>query len=268
MRLHALLALGLLVAACGDDPPPPQTRPNPAAKAAAAKKKKKKKGNALEPRMHVEEAVACPVPDKPTGPECKQDAPTCDAGLYCLQTGKSFHCEPCPERDSIRHQFKDRDFVADQVRDPYQSFIVGPQLDNSSDHPETTPNCARRDQLVATNYSYQDLHLVGIVSQGTQRKVLMMDSGNLGHIIKRGDCVGKERAVVKDIGTGYVTFLVESNPNDKVARPAEEKSVQLHPNGLQVQPQSAPEPAGGPAAPIVAPPPVPVPAPATAPAHP
>ena len=35
----------------------------------------------------------------------------------------------------------------------------------------------------------------------TQRKVLMMDRGNLGHIVRRGDCVGKEKAVVKDIGT-------------------------------------------------------------------
>ena len=68
----------------------------------------------------------------------------------------------------------------------------------------------------------------------------MMDSGNLGHIIKRGDCVGKEKAVVKDIGTGYVTFVVEEDPDTK--RPAQETSIQLHPGGIDVEPppQSAP----------------------------
>ena len=38
----------------------------------------------------------------------------------------------------------------------------------------------------------------------------MMDTGNLGHIVHRNDCVGKEKAFVKDIGTGYITFEVDA----------------------------------------------------------
>lgn len=43
------------------------------------------------------------------------------------------------------------------------------------------------------------------------RKVLMMDPGNLGHIIKARDCVGKEKAVVSDIGDEFICFQVEAN---------------------------------------------------------
>ena len=171
--------------------------------------------------------MACPIPEKPTGPLCEPLAMVgsggppagktladCDVGLYCLQVGSlQFSCEPCPERESIRHEFRDRDFVAEQARDPFQSFVIGQGdigPDSGSPKPEPHQSCKKQDQFVALNYSYQDLKLVGIVAQGTQRKVLMMDSGNLGHIIKQGDCVGKEKAVVKDIGTGYVTFVART----------------------------------------------------------
>jgi hypothetical protein len=83
----------------------------------------------------------------------------------------------------------------------------------------------------------------------------MMDRGNLGHIIRRGDCVGKEKAVVRDIGTGYVTFVIAPGPEDKNPNKApEERSVLLHPEGLQVTAQPPLDGASTPTAPIVAPP--------------
>ena len=62
--------------------------------------------------------------------------------------------------------------------------------------------------MVASSYGYADLKLVGIIAQGNLRKALMQ-GGPLGYIIKRGDCVGKEKAYVKDIGTGYITFVLD-----------------------------------------------------------
>jgi len=237
-------------------------RPN---QVAAAKAKADAK-NKLNPRKHVEDNVTCPVPDKPTGPQCEPlDAGSgavkggkmladCDPGLYCLPVGASYSCEPCPERESIRHEFKERDFVADQSRDPFFNFVIMPLGvgDNSNDQrPEPHQSCKRRDQFKAGNYSYQDLKLVGIVAQGAQRKVLMLDTAGVGHDIKRGDCVGKEKAVVKDIGTGYVTFVVEEDPDNK--RPAQETSVQLHPPSAEeetVPGETTPDTT----APVVAPP--------------
>ncbi|MFT3695481.1 MAG: hypothetical protein QM831_20265 [Kofleriaceae bacterium] len=248
-----LIALASL-SACGgdDDDNGDTTRPAGAPAPAAGGAAKKDPSKQLQPRQHIEDKVSCSVPDAPTGhPACTpvdqplkpgdKLLPDCDPGSYCMQVGNGFSCEPCPERESIRHEFKDRDFVEDQARDPFESYVViqpGLGQGSSTSKPEPHQSCKRADQFVATGYSYQDLKLVGIVAQSTQRKVLMMDTGNppIGHIIKRGDCVGKEKAVVKDIGTGYVTFVVDEDPDTK--RPATETSVQLHPGGLEVEPLS------------------------------
>jgi hypothetical protein len=257
MRRHYLIAIALLAGSCGDDPPPPPPKKAAAPGAAgAAKKGDKSKVKQLQPRTHVEARVSCPAIEKATGPKCDPATAACEPGLYCLPIkGGATHCEPCPERDSIRHEFKDRDFVADQVRDPFQSFIIVQKgLETAPDKKNEGP-CTRKDQFVATNYSYLDLRLVGIVAQGTQRKVLMMDRGNVGHIIRRGDCVGKEKAVVKDIGPGFVTFVVRPDTDDKQPnRVPEERSIQLHPKGLQVAPESLPDATSTtPSAPIVTP---------------
>lgn len=256
MRFYPLLAIALLATACGEDAPPPPPKKAGAPGGGGAKAGAKPKQ--LQARVHVEERVVCPEIEKATGPKCDPAAAACDVGLYCLpvKTSGTF-CEPCPERDSIRHEFKDRDFVADQVRDPFLNNIIAQKgLEPQSDKKIEGP-CNRADQFVAGNYSYLELKLVGIVAQGTQRKVLMMDRGNVGHIIRRGDCVGKEKAVVKDIGPGFVTFVVHPDPEDKTPnRVPEERSVQLHPKGLQVAPDSIPDATSTqPSAPIVAPPP-------------
>jgi len=258
---YALLALFLFSACGGDDAPPPPPPNNaggggaaPAAGGAAAAKDK------LQPRTHVEERVVCSVPEKPTGPVCKPETPTCEVGTYCLQqVDNSFHCEPCAERDSIRHEFKDRDFVndgtADHERDPFQSFVITQGVGKPTEKNVEPGPCTRPDQFVAPNYSYQELKLVGIVQQGTQRKVLMM-AGMKGQIIKRGDCVGKEKALVKDIGTGYVTFLINpEQPDNAPKRPSEEHSVQLYPNGPETQVDEQPGfVPGAPTGPTIAPP--------------
>jgi Tfp pilus assembly protein PilP len=259
--MRALL-LGLLFAtACGgDDAPPPATKGAAPGGGAAAAQKKKDDKNKLQPRMHVEDLVSCPVPDKPTGPECKPDAPTCDEGRYCVPGEAGFHCEPCPERDAIRHEFKERDFVSDQARDPFQSYVV---VQGELGKPEATAkpqgSCKRIDQFVASSFGFQELKLVGIVTQGTQRKVLMMAPDNKGYIIKRADCVGKEKAIVKDIGVGYITFVTEADPERK--RPPSETSVQLHSNTLDINAplpdlSAPPTPIDVPptSAPVVAPP--------------
>ncbi len=208
MDMRYLIPLALLLAApaCGEDDAPPPPKPGAAgAKPGAAPKKPPPQ---IAPRVRVEDRVLDPE-----------------------------------EKKGIRHAFKERDFAVDlNNRDPFQSFVlnqgvVGPA--NETKPLDVTKKCVREDQMVATNYSYTDLRLVGIVAQGTQRKVLMMDSGNLGHIIKRGDCVGREKAVVKDIGTGYITFQVEPDENGStgVARAGEERSVQLYPNQMPVTSQ-------------------------------
>lgn len=260
MRAAPLALIVLLGACSGDESAPPPPKPaaaqpgggaNPAAKGGA----KAAKVADLTPRMHVEDRVTCPLPEKATGASCTKGGATCEPGLFCLEvTSGKWSCEPCPERDSIRHEFKDRDFVAEQSRDPFQSFVIIQKgLEEPIEQKREPGPCTRQDQFRATNYSYLDLRLVGIVAKGTQRKALMMDRGDVGQIIKRGDCVGKEKAVVKDIGAGFITFVVAydadgSTPN----RQPQERTVQLNPKGLVIGPQPDLD-AQQPSAPIVAP---------------
>jgi Tfp pilus assembly protein PilP len=261
MRWQSLLVISLVAAACGDDPPPPPPKkggPGGAGAKAPAKPKQ------LQPKLHVEERVTCSEIEKATGPKCDPATPACETGLYCLAVkGAGNSCEPCTERESIRHEFKDRDFVADQVRDPFLSYIIIQKgLETAPEKRQEGP-CTRTEQFQAVNYSYLGLKLVGIVAQGTQRKALMMDPANVGHIIRRGDCVGKEKAVVKDIGPGFITFVVHPDPADKTANKVpEERSIQLNPKGLQVQPQLPDATGTQPSAPVVAPPAPGSPAPA------
>ena len=195
--------------------------------------------------------------------KCDPKAPKCEKATdYCITNTEGSFCGPCKERDTIRHTFKPRDFVATfETRDPFQSSIVpSPGIGSGSDDKvplDPTKNCTREDQMVAQNYSYLDLKLVGIVTQGTQRKVLMLDSTNLGHIIKRGDCVGKEKAVVKEIGKEFITFEVQPEPGPGgIKRELEQRSVMLYPKQPQVSSLPSEQQRGA-GAPVVAPPPPP-----------
>ena len=252
----AALAIALaLGAGCGDDggggaPPPPTpavptTGANPRGPATAAGAR-----NALVEKPHIEDRVACPIPDAPSDPKatCDPSAPSCGEHLYCLPLAQGNYCEPCPERDGIRHAFRERDFD-EHNRDPFQPGI-GPLAPPKP--PEPGKKCPREDQNVATSYSYTELKLVGIVAQGTQRKVLMM-GGPLGYIIKRGDCVGKERAIVKDIGAGYITFQLDPETVAS-ARPPEDYSVQLNPKQLMVNEPELPDRPPRTVAPVAPPP--------------
>ena len=272
------LLLVLAVAACGDEgeggsapPPPPPGAGGAPARASRAAAAADPNAKVLASRIKAEDKVECPLPET-----LEKDAKSCDAQAklcepvaagepknYCLPyTDGKHYCLPCAERDAIRQVFSERDFAAEQSnRDPFQSFVLaqkglGPIGDAGLPR-EITKDCSEKN-MVASNFGYQDLRLVGIVAERAQRRVLMMDPGNLGHIIKKNDCVGREKAIVKDIGAGYVTFQVKPDEllTNGQPRQVEEHSVQLYPNQLSIVPQTRSDQTstGTPAAPVVAPP--------------
>ena len=81
-----------------------------------------------------------------------------------------------------------------------------------------------------------------------------MDRGNLGHIVHRGDCVGKEKAVVKDIGPGFVTFVISSD-DEKTPNGATDRALgPAAPDGSPDDPGRPGRRGGAPqSAPVVAP---------------
>lgn len=243
------IAAALVYAGCGEDEEEGTTAPQGQATRAApeaggAPGAGAGSGKQLSPQVHIEDRVACRPPVADPAKKCDPAAPSCKENEYCLGPyAQGSFCGPCPERDGIRHAFKARDFAPGDNRDPFESLLVKQFGSSSGQDPalvrDPTQRCVKKDQLRATGVSYLDLRLVGIVAQGTERRVLMIDPsgpfGPYGEIIKRGDCVGKEKAIVKDIGTGYVTFEIpqDVSPTGQ-AREPEQRSVQLHPKQIPV----------------------------------
>jgi Tfp pilus assembly protein PilP len=190
-KLSVLLILGLALAGCGDDDGGGAGKGSANGSAAAAKKaaadkkkaddaKKKKKTEVISYIQTLEKVV-------PPG-----DAPT------------------------IRRRLKDRDFQSDltgtENRNPFQSFTL-PQV--GEDTPATTTNeppqvkptdLCQRKQLVASNYAIKDLALIGIIRRNSQYFALFRDAKGVGHVIERGKCLGREKALVTAIGDGIVTI--------------------------------------------------------------
>jgi len=204
---RALAIALLLLTACGGDEGKSTSSKPPAAKPkAGAKKPPGKKGATLNVYPKVEDRV------------------------------------PVDERKKIRHEFRDRDFASDpsgtENRDPFRSYVItlpGSLSDQQPGSVPVTEFCKNKKQMVATNYSLRDLHLVGIVTRGTSKFALFQDTADVGRIVHRGDCLGREKARVKDIGPGFVTLeIVPEQIANQPPRPNEERSVPLYPEELKL----------------------------------
>src|ERR1700742_2926874 len=92
LALLGLASLGL--AACGDDDDGGGARPNrPAVPAAAAQPAAAK--TPLTEKVHIEDRVGCPIPDRPSDPKngkCDLKAPSCSEHLYCLPLPQGRFC--------------------------------------------------------------------------------------------------------------------------------------------------------------------------------
>ncbi len=147
---------------------------------------------------------------------------------------------PADEVATIRHRFRERDFgmdlSGDENRDPFQSFVVVQPgvgiMQNNGATQQATPTCTSKQQ-VAGNYAMRDLRLAAIITRGLRRFALFQDTADVGHLATRNDCLGKEKAVVKEIGERTVTLqLVPETAPNQPPHAAEEKSIPLYPTEL------------------------------------
>ncbi len=143
--------------------------------------------------------------------------------------------------EDLRHTFTERDFQPDPTgdanRDPFRSYLLARPLSegdegSSGDITEICPP----ERSLASKYSIRSLNLIGIVLRGTRSYALFRDGSGLGHIIRRGDCMGKEKAVVQEIGVGYVTLEVTPEaPQGLAAPPAQTRTIALYPEELSIE---------------------------------
>jgi hypothetical protein len=150
--------------------------------------------------------------------------------------------------DEYRHKFSERDFVpdvtGDENRDPFRSYVInnsGSRRQSDAPAIDVTEICTQ-DNSVASSYSLRHLRLIGIVLRGTKSYALFRDSGAFGHIVRRGDCLGKEKARVESIGAGFVrlTVIPEAPPGAPAPAP-QTRDISLHPEEISLEPEDSEE---------------------------
>lgn len=193
-----VVGLGLGGAACGDDE--------------AAKSSKPKKN---KPKNNRKAAAAEPVA------EDTSTYPKVDEGL--------------------RHVFADADFVPDSAgetnRDPFRSWVLKPKLEAEvSDEPQAVDVCTKAGvRWGAESYSVRDIDLVGLVKRGRSYAQFTDRSDTDSWIVRKGDCIGQEKAIIEEIGVGYVRLSItpDAPPGSPAPKP-QKQDISLHPDELEL----------------------------------
>lgn len=144
--------------------------------------------------------------------------------------------------EKYRRRFLERDFIPDssaiENRDPFRSYVITiPGLskrEREARGVDATDLCTNKNSK-ATDYSIRSLTLIGIVLRGTRSYALFRDSAGLGHIVRRKDCLGQEKAVVEEIKAGIVRLEVipAAPPGGKQPDP-ETRDFPLYPEQLEL----------------------------------
>lgn len=144
--------------------------------------------------------------------------------------------------DEYRHKFLETDFRPDitgmENRDPFRSYVLNSPTKRTDDVTFDVNEICTKDNSVAPTYSLRNLRLLGIVLRGTKSYALFRDTGGLGHIVHRGDCLGKEKARVESIGSGFVRLSVipEAPPGAPAPAP-QTRDIMLYPDEMSLEPE-------------------------------
>jgi hypothetical protein len=130
----------------------------------------------------------------------------------------------------VREELGDDDFKADVNRDPFHSYVVDvqPEQEHPTGVAEKTKDPCDGAKVIAPDYGWRDLKLVGIVSKGTQAYTLWVDMQQTGYRAKRNDCLSKDHAQIKEIGDNLIILQIFPPPGSTITDVREEP-VQLHP---------------------------------------
>lgn len=141
----------------------------------------------------------------------------------------------------LRHEFTEMDFVPDASgetnRDPFRSWVLRPALDGEDKGDVTSVDVCTEGRVRwgARNYSVRDLELIGLVKRGLSYAQFTDRSEKDSWIVRKGDCIGQEKAIVEEIGVGYLRLsITPPAPPGAPAPPAQKQDISLHPDELEI----------------------------------
>jgi hypothetical protein len=169
----------------------------------------------------------------------KRAAPAAKAAAAAAGQGLATYVKVDPE---LRHEFTEIDFVPDVSgetnRDPFRSWVLNPILstgDGSGDLKVVDVCTEGKVRWGAPDYSVRDLELIGLVKRGRSYAQFTDHSEKDSWIVRKGDCIGQEKAIIEEIGVGYVRLsITPPAPPGAPAPPAQKQDISLHPDELEI----------------------------------
>jgi len=140
----------------------------------------------------------------------------------------------------LRRELGEIDFVPDASgetnRDPFRSWVLKPRLNPDEEAVEIVDICTEGNvRWGAQSYSVRDLALIGLVKRGRSYAQFSDRSERDSWIVRKGDCIGQEKAIIEEIGVGYVRLsITPPAPPGAPAPPAQKQDINLHPNDLEI----------------------------------
>jgi hypothetical protein len=126
-------------------------------------------------------------------------------------------------KEEYRRELKERDFRPDPMgeenRDPFFSFVLEAPLVTQTAGPTTARDSCSDREWRGADTNVRTLQLMAIVLQGTRSWAQFRDADSMGHIVERGFCLGKEKAVVEHIGDNFVRLKITPEAPPGAATP-------------------------------------------------
>jgi type IV pilus assembly protein PilP len=182
-----------------------------------------------------DEPVVTPASQLPNAPAAKAPA---GAGTAAAPEGSA----AAPPGDVPKFQIVEAEFTeSERSRDPFRSF-----LDIFKE--ETRGEAKSQREVVLSQFAIDELKLIGIVTRAQPAKAMLVDPGGMGHVVQRGQFVGRPDIVqaagrtgasyeinwrVDRIRDGDIVLIREDPANPDV--PSATRVIPLRPEGTEVK---------------------------------
>jgi type IV pilus assembly protein PilP len=145
--------------------------------------------------------------------------------------------QPAPKMDIVEAEFTE----SERSRDPFRSFA-------DMFKAESKGAAKSQREVVLSQFSIAELKLIGIVTRAEPAKAMLVDPGGMGHVVKRGQFVGRADIVqaagrtgasyeinwrVDRIRDGDIVLVREDPQNPDV--PSATRVIPLRPEGTDVK---------------------------------
>jgi type IV pilus assembly protein PilP len=183
--------------------------------------------------------AACGDDPAPTANSAKAPAKTAPAKgkpAASSAAAPSASMAPPPKFELVEAEFTE----TERSRDPFRSF-----LDIFKEETKGTAKSQR--QVVLSQYAIDELKLIGIVTRAEPAKAMLVDPQGVGHVVQRGQFVGKPDIVqaagrtgasyeinwrVDRVRAGDIVLIREDPANPDV--PSATRVIPLRPEGTDV----------------------------------